>query len=458
MNHPNFKDCCDLCAAVLNSKIRREVNTGFDIETPRDQAEAIVRGDGVANCIVFIGPILGEQRPLKVKKIKNISKIHDFKFTDDGVIVKRVCDIGKGKHIKLDKLEITVKFDYEVYNLKQLENGRPIKKTKNPFQKGKKSNVNDPQKSGDASTSRKLNMMEYVRQNYADALSLEKIKKFQPSFEIGGKLLREKLDEPVFTETLMALATGTKWSAKDWTLKDLEVGHALPEWGGGKNTRTAKANAYLQELFDKGIDGKAILASEAVVMMQEKIDPETNLPLFTADEFLDEDQIAGFFTTHAARSKKAGGSGGKRKGASTSNQGPPEKIPHLDYEEVDNTEEKQEVEESIQDMQAAEYSAAMERDAARIKKVLSNTSDSAECPLRVSGINLCEMAELIIAMVGNPVQNLTFDQKRAIIDKVEPDEAKRNNLVKNNRMLTKKIANYVKTECPQKCCALTWYQ
>ena len=80
-------------------------------------------------------------------------------------------------------------------------------------------------------------------------------------------------------------------------------------------------------------------------MMQEKIDPETDLPLFTADEFLDEDQIAGFFTTQSARSKKAGGSVGKRKGASTSNQGPPEKIPHLDYEEVDNTEEKHEVEE-----------------------------------------------------------------------------------------------------------------
>ena len=38
----------------------------------------------------------------------------------------------------------------------------------------------------------------------------------------------------------------------------------------------------------------------------------------------------------------------------------------------------------------------------------------------------------------------------------EPDEAKRKNLLKNDRMLTTVIVSYVKRECPEKCCSFVW--
>ena len=43
-------------------------------------------------------------------------------------------------------------------------------------------------------------------------------------------------------------------------------------------------------------------------------------------------------------------------------------------------------------MQVAEVETAMDRDADRIRNVL-NTNDSDECPLKVSGHDLCSMTE-----------------------------------------------------------------
>ena len=213
------------------------------------------------------------------------------------MIVRRVSGIGKGKHIKIDPLKLDVKYEYTIVNKHQLENGRPIKKTINPFQKGK--TPKEAESSRPADASRKLNMMDYVNQTYAQALSLEQIKKFQPDFDIGGNLLREQLDEPTFTETLLQLQSSTKWSPIEWTLKDLNIGHALAQWGGGKNGGTQKAKQYLEGLFEKGRETKKhILGSEAEVMMQEALDPETGRPLFDADTFLEEEQIKGIITTH----------------------------------------------------------------------------------------------------------------------------------------------------------------
>ena len=106
-------------------------------------------------------------------------------------------------------------------------------------------------------------------------------------------------------------------------------------------------------------------------------------------------------------------------------------------------------------MQVAEVETAMDRDADRIRNVL-NTNDSDECPLKVSGHDLCSMTENLIHCIGKPLRKLNPEERKKIITKVEPDEAKRKNLLKNDRMLTKVIVSYVKRECPEKCCSFMW--
>ena len=79
-----------------------------------------------------------------------------------------------------------------------------------------------------------------------------------------------------------------------------------------------------------------------------------------------------------------------------------------------------------------------------------------ECSLKVSGHDLCSMTENIIHCIGKPLRKLNPEERKKNIAKVEPDEAKRKNLLKNDRMLTKVIVSYVKRECPEKCCSFMW--
>ena len=75
------KDICDLCAANLNCHIHRVVRSGdFNIDNPKCQAEALCRGDGVANTIVLFGKIEGRQDELKSKKLQSIKQLFDFEY------------------------------------------------------------------------------------------------------------------------------------------------------------------------------------------------------------------------------------------------------------------------------------------------------------------------------------------------------------------------------------------
>ena len=69
------KDDADKLAALCNAKIDQEVNSGFSIDSPWHQAEAICMNGGLANTIVLFGKIVGKQPPLENKQIPTISKI-----------------------------------------------------------------------------------------------------------------------------------------------------------------------------------------------------------------------------------------------------------------------------------------------------------------------------------------------------------------------------------------------
>ena len=46
---------CDLVAANANNKVNKAVRSGMNILNAECQAEALVCGDGIANCVIMLG-------------------------------------------------------------------------------------------------------------------------------------------------------------------------------------------------------------------------------------------------------------------------------------------------------------------------------------------------------------------------------------------------------------------
>ena len=451
--HPSIpgdgKDICDLCGANCNCKIRKYVNAGNDINCPRDQALAICDGQGIANCIVMLGPITGKQDEIKNKQIPSIQNKQCFDMVEDGVNIRRISEIGTGKFVKLDPMKPGTTFDYTIMNPRQLDpiTEMPLRKTVNPLEK-----VGKPQSAGDHAardSEKKLTIMEHVREVCIKAYSMDTIREFQPEVEIGGSALLQELPEPAFSEPLLQLQSATKWTPLAWTTKDLKVGHGHPTWGGGKNKKTAEVKKYVGAIFMQGKKDKPVLASEVERRMQEEVDPITKLPLFDADSFLDEEQIMGEFHSRAkpAPAKKVPAKKRKADEAFANSH------PVTNSVDESNGTDQQALDEAVQDMRAAEVAAALNQDADQIQNALEDTSDSDECPIRVAGANLCEIAEELI-FITTAAKGLTEEQKKAIVQKLESDGKKQRRLLNNEQLLSKAIISFVKKECPQQCCAL----
>ena len=450
------KDMADLRAALCNSKIDQEVNMGFSIDTPRHQAEAICLNGGLANCIVLFGKIIGnKQPPVENKQIQTISKMHEFEFLPDGSVnIRQVASIGPGKPINFDEpFDLKPEYDYEIVNKNDLsEDGVPQNMTRNSLDKSKKKTLVTNQPSGDTAN-KKLNVMEHFRHGHIQQFGVKQIQEFQPEVDIGATSLLQKLDVPYFSENLLQLQTGTKWTPEHSTLKDLEVGHALPVWGSGTNKASEKVKAYLRKLFmeGEGAEGTGkVQAPEAYQRMQEELDPATGAPLFNADEFQTIDQIKGFNSSTKRTRKISVPSSAKRQAASASTT--TEGIAGLDFVDSSNEAEQQALEQELRDTSATEGAVAMRQEALQIQAALDNSDDDASDPITVGEVNLCAMAELINVCVGKPLEKLSLDEKQAITSKVVANEARWSMVAKNTRQLTKAIMVFVRRECPYQNC------
>ena len=441
---------CDRGTANCNSKIDKWVNAGNSINDPSCQAQAIVDGNGVANTIVMLGTINGEQQPITDKKISKITDLHEFLFEDDEyVTVRRVCGIGEGKKIKLPNLDLKMSFDYKIVNEHQLDQGKPTRKTSNLFDKSVQ-----PQAAGDQplpAKDKKLTTMEYLRDRHIQEHGMGQLQEVQPDVKIGAQTLLKRIDVPEFSSNLLELQAATKQTPIDWTLQDLKVGHALPVWGSGKNKKTDDANTYLTGIFNKGVEEKPVLASEVESRMQAEIVPETELPRFDADSFLDEAQIRGVFGSLNRPRKNTATkikSTAKRQAASTCTV--PGGIAGLDFNDGSNGDDQQMQEQAVRDLQRAEQIAAMDQDTAQIENAMDDFGNSD--PIMVAGENLCSMSELFVLCIGKPLKKLSSEKKQTIVETVEPETKRRCIIMKNDRLLVKTIVQFVRQECPQKHC------
>ena len=422
------KDLADLGVALANAKIQKVVDSGFSIDNPCCQALALVEGDGLANCIVMLGDLVDHQQPIKNKKLPTISKLGDFKIEDNKVNVKRLSGIGKGKVVELDSLDVTAKYNGRVMNKPhQIKDGKPVRQTRNPLDKSRPTTAAGDQPLRDES--KKLSMMNYVRQDHVQNYGMNQIKKYQPEVGIGAKSLLQRIDKPSFSENLLQLQTSTKSTPLEKTLQDLPVGHALSVWGGGKNKISDAARKYLTDIYMVGELARAVPASEVYRRMQEEIDVETGLPLFNAETFCDEDQITGVWSgLSKPKPSTATPTTAKRQATSTV----PQAIAGVDFQDASG-ESDPVLEQARQSMEVREQEAAFNQDTIQIQNFLNDQSDAN--PIVVAGENLCVIAESINLCIGKLVEKLSVEKKQSIVDEIEPNKGKGKNLVKNNRML-----------------------
>ena len=144
--------------------------------------------------------------------------------------------------------------------------------------------------------------------------------------------------------------------------------------------------------------------------MMDATDPNTGIPLFDENTFLDEEQIKSYFATLSRPRKRSVSTSKKRRtslsGSAASAAFAAENVAGLDYDDDENEAEKQELEEALNDLGAQGRDAMVEEIAADIENAL-NKDDSDECPIIVHGINLCEMAEQIQWAIGDPLSELS---------------------------------------------------
>jgi hypothetical protein len=300
----------------------------------------------------------------------------------------------------------------------------------------RKANTNDPQK--------RLSIKDFASHKYIQRFGMETVEDFQPDFDMGGKYLLERMELPIFSQTLKDIAVATKRSPLNETLQSsLKVGFALPNWGEGKNSPTKEAKKFVEDLFEQGQKQKPVPAADAVVLMQEKLD-STGAPMFDASTFLDEDQIKSMFGT-ISHSRKRSLTGARKPGSVTDTVG-------VDFDDEDNGEDKQAFENALAHAAAEDETAAAGQDAVRIQNDLetADDADSDEHPIKIGEVNLCEIAEKIdwALNVDKQLSNLTKQQQEAILAIIEGD--KYEPPVKRQRTMKKmksSIFDYVRKTC-----------
>ena len=164
---------------------------------------------------------------------------------------------------------------------------------------------------------------------------------------------------------------------------------------------------------------------------------------------MDEEQIKSFFASLSRPRKRSVSASKKVKTSLTGSAAAAgfaaDNVPGLDYDDEENGIEKQEIEETLDDIQDQERNAAVEGIADDIEHALDTMDDdSEECPITVNGIDLCAITEQIQWAIGDPLSKLSAAETKSVIEKIEPDANKRR---KSQRQLKIAICEFIKKNC-----------
>ena len=90
------KDICDRKIAPMKAHIRRYVNERHDVVTAADMKEALESHGGITGCRAAVAEVNTATETGGTNKLKGISKLNNFEFTETGNCVWCAYQIGLG--------------------------------------------------------------------------------------------------------------------------------------------------------------------------------------------------------------------------------------------------------------------------------------------------------------------------------------------------------------------------
>ena len=313
-------------SAILKHHVRRSVNSGMNAATPQEFAECATRQGGVVNTTVMIGH-LSEDHDSAGREIKGITEFNYFAFEEDGVRVKKHSNIGSGKLLFLEEVEMPQKFHYEIW-----EGDEAKRRTYKPFKPpGTKETIpeGDSAKEGEQ---RNLNQEEEEEGELFQCPNELCDKSFKTNEERNEHCLSKQCSLTV-QEAVSKLWT-SKFSVKmfgnlspqekntmAFFLTPLDVVRILddiprllldfePDFSEGFALRRRKPNkkftqdqeAFVKAEFDKGeIDKSKKVSAEMVVMLMRRATipdpkkPGQDIYRFQKSDWLTESQVKGLY-------------------------------------------------------------------------------------------------------------------------------------------------------------------
>ena len=422
------------------------VNNGHDADTPEKLADAICSKDGVPNLVLMVGGIRGKTKEPSFK-MKNIKKIHDFFFENQGILAKRVAGIGDGSFTKLDEsilsdFKIQSVFDYKIWNPHQLENFKPKRFTKLP--------VKTP---GEVETNESYNYEDEDEEDYevinngalfscpranctATYLRYGRLQKHLLSGQCKIKRQIETTEEKVRTAYISAFGIGhPERVGKNEEIKSMvshlvgypkakpitgivpldtplapvsvpkedlfKMGFALP-MKKEKSRFSEEVLNYVWKIFESGkFQGKAKPEEVVQRMRKEKVKGKL---CFKRKDWLTEGQVRSLFGRFAAKQKKG------------------EVIEKINPNSLDTVTDAEE-EEEVNYSSAVAIAEMAENLAEKVDQ--DEIPDINDHPVKVGEINLCDLAKAINLAGSTPqkaLKKVKIDEKLEIVDFLQNEE------------------------------------
>ena len=99
------KDICDRKIAPMKAHIRRYVNEKHDVATAAKMKEALESHGGVTGSRVAVAAVNLANETGGTNKIKGISKLNNFEFTEEGIRSWSAYQIGPGKLVSCEGMK-----------------------------------------------------------------------------------------------------------------------------------------------------------------------------------------------------------------------------------------------------------------------------------------------------------------------------------------------------------------
>ena len=305
------KGSCDRKAASIKSHIRIHLNSGNDIETPSQMKDAILSSGGVASVNVTLCESIAPSK-MPSLKVEGVSLLSNVRYEDDGIRVWRAYGIGCGKLIKVNypsssELPTLAAIETHANVFTSIKPRRKLVREqvsadqvdRNTTPASDESDLTGPQEAVFACPEEGCTRT-FIRhssvQRHLDCGKHDRALERETLVDRAAIAYAERLEGQ--TTSVPEIVSNTR---PDSRREKLPMGWALKASAARRIRFTSSQKTYLTSKFKLGEKSgqKADPASVARAMVSAK-DASGN-HLFTSDDFLTTNQIAGFFSRLAAK-------------------------------------------------------------------------------------------------------------------------------------------------------------